>query len=330
MNVLVTGGAGFIGSAFVRQLLSGAPGFQDLKTLTVMDCLTYSGNLENLASVSMDSRLRVKIESINNSGAVKEAMHGQDLVFNFAAESHVDKSINDASSFIETNIKGTFNILNAAHIEQVSKIIHISTDEVYGSINQGAADEDSNLKPNSPYAASKASSDLLVRSYFKTHSLPVLTTRCSNNYGPYQHPEKLIPLAITNMLSGKQVPIYGNGLNERQWIHVDDHCRAIATISLHGKIGETYNIGGKNGIRNIELIRKLIHIMGLTESSIYYIEDRKGHDFRYAIDDSKLAKLGFYESKEFEDSIRETIKWYESNEQWWKSLVTVLDRNERA
>ena len=323
MNILVTGGAGFIGSAFVRQIFQGIPGFEDFKSLTVIDSLTYSGNLDNLAPVSLDSRLKVVIASINDASAVQEVMNNQDYVFNFAAESHVDRSIDDASNFIETNIKGTFQVLDQALKQSVKKMIHISTDEVYGSISKGKFVESSNLEPNSPYAASKASSDLLARSFYKTHNLPVITTRCSNNYGPYQHPEKLIPLAITNLLRGRGVPIYGSGLNEREWIHVDDHCRAIAHVALLGKNGETYNIGGSNGIKNIDLIHQIITVLGLDNSMIEFVADRKGHDFRYAIDDSKLNQLGFRESIQFENGIIGTIKWYESNKNWWGNLVAV-------
>ena len=323
MNILVTGGAGFIGSTFVRQIFQGTPGFEDFKSLTVIDSLTYSGNLDNLAPVSLDSRLKVVIASINDASAIQDVMNNQDYVFNFAAESHVDRSIDDASNFIETNIKGTFQVLDQALKQSVKKVIHISTDEVYGSIPKGKFGESSNLEPNSPYAASKASSDLLARSFFKTFNLPVITTRCSNNYGPYQHPEKLIPLAITNLLRGRGVPIYGSGQNEREWIHVDDHCRAIAHVALNGKIGETYNIGGSNGKKNIDLIHQIINILGLDRSMIKFVEDRKGHDFRYAIDDSKLNQLGFRESIKFENGIVETIKWYESNRHWWSELVAM-------
>ena len=322
MNILVTGGAGFIGSAFVRQIFEGSPGFEDFKSLTVIDSLTYSGNLDNLAPVSLDSRLKVVIANINDVSAIQEVMNNQDYVFNFAAESHVDRSIHDASNFIETNIKGTFQVLDQALKQSVNRVIHISTDEVYGSIPEGKFVESSNLEPNSPYAASKASSDLLARSFFKTHNLPVITTRCSNNYGPFQHPEKLIPLAITNLLRGRRVPVYGSGLNEREWIHVDDHCRAIAHLALFGKIGQTYNIGGSNGLKNIDLIHQIITVLGLDQSMVEFVQDRKGHDFRYAIDDSKLNQLGFRESIEFKNGIVETIKWYESNKQWWGKLVS--------
>ena len=232
MKVLVTGGAGFIGSEFVRLLLRGMPGFEGIKKVTVLDSLTYSGNLDNLSSVSQDPRLEVITKSINDPEVVKDSMQGQNLVFNFAAESHVDRSIADASSFIETNVLGAYNVFNQGLVSGVDRIIHISTDEVYGSLNQGAATEQSKLEPNSPYAASKAASDLIARSFFQTHKLPIIVTRCSNNYGPFQNPEKLIPLAITNLIEGKKVPIYGSGKNVREWIHVEDHCRAIAHIAL--------------------------------------------------------------------------------------------------
>jgi len=320
VKVLVTGGAGFIGSEFVRLLLRGISGFDGIKKVTVLDSLTYSGNLDNLSSVSQDPRLEVITKSINDPEVVKESMQGQNLVFNFAAESHVDRSIADASSFIDTNVVGAYNIFNQGLVSGVDRIIHISTDEVYGSLNQGAASEQSNLEPNSPYAASKAASDLIARSFFQTHKLPIIVTRCSNNYGPFQNPEKLIPLAITNLMQGKKVPIYGTGKNVREWIHVEDHCRAIAHIALCGKSGEIYNIGGRNSFQNLSLISTLLKVMGLDSSYIEYVEDRKGHDLRYAIDDSKLLDLGFKETMDFNHGIAQTIRWYESNQEWWKDL----------
>jgi len=320
MKVLVTGGAGFIGSEFVRLLLRGMPGFESIKKVTVLDSLTYSGNLDNLSSVSQDPRLEVITKSINDPEVVKDSMQGQNLVFNFAAESHVDRSIADASSFIDTNVVGAYNIFNQGLIAGVHKVIHISTDEVYGSLNQGTATEQSNLEPNSPYAASKAASDLLARSFFQTHRLPIIVTRCSNNYGPYQNPEKLIPLAITNLIEGKKVPVYGSGKNVREWIHVEDHCRAIAHIALNGKVGEIYNIGGRNSFQNLSLISNLLAIMGFDSTYIEFVEDRKGHDLRYAIDDSKLLGIGFKEIVEFDDGMAQTIQWYETNQEWWKDL----------
>jgi dTDP-glucose 4,6-dehydratase len=320
VNVLVTGGAGFIGSQFVRLLLNGESGFENVKKVTVVDSLTYSGNLNNLSSVSQDSRLKVEVNTINNPEFLKEFFVGQDYVFNFAAESHVDRSITDAGSFMDTNIIGSYNVFNSSLITAVSRVIHISTDEVYGSLVEGSASEDLILKPNSPYAASKAASDLIARSFYQTHKLPIIVTRCSNNYGPYQNPEKLIPLAITNLLLGKKVPIYGTGKNVREWIHVKDHCRAIAYIALHGKVGEIYNIGGRNSAQNITLINKLLEIIGLDFSCVEYVEDRKGHDLRYALNDSKLLSLGFKELIDFEEGLKQTVQWYEANQDWWRDL----------
>jgi dTDP-glucose 4,6-dehydratase len=320
VNILVTGGAGFIGSAFVRLLLSGIPGYEALKNITVLDSLTYSGNLENLAEVRADSRLRILTQSINDIDGVKNAVEGQDFIFNFAAESHVDRSIANASKFMQTNILGSYNIFNEALRANVGRVVHISTDEVYGSLVKGSASENSNLEPNSPYAASKASSDLIARSFFQTHKLPIIVTRCSNNYGPFQNPEKLVPLAITNLIMGKNVPIYGSGKNIREWIHVDDHCRAIAFLAISGTPGEIYNIGGLNAIENLNLIELLLGFMELDTSRIEHVEDRKGHDFRYALDDSKLLKLGFRETIDFHSGILQTIKWYETNQEWWRGL----------
>ena len=317
MNVLVTGGAGFIGSAFVRLILNNLKGFDTLEKLVVLDSLTYSGNLENLEEVKNDSRLEVVIGSINSQTLLQKLMSKIDLVVNFAAESHVDRSIQNADLFVQTNIVGTFNVLNSALNANVKRVIHVSTDEVYGSIRNGLFSEKSNLLPNSPYAASKASSDLIARSFFKTHNLPVIITRCSNNYGRYQHPEKLIPLSITNLLKGKKIPIYGTGLNEREWIHVDDHCRAIASLSLIGKFGEIYNIGGKNRITNIALVSKIIELMGFSGSVLEFVEDRKGHDFRYAMDVSKIHDLGFQEVVDLESGLKDVISWYRKNIDWW-------------
>ena len=317
MNVLVTGGAGFIGSAFVRLILNNLKGFDTLEKLVVLDSLTYSGNLENLEEVKNDSRLEVVIGSINSQTLLQKLMSKIDLVVNFAAESHVDRSIQNADLFVQTNIVGTFNVLNSALNANVKRVIHVSTDEVYGSIRNGLFSEKSNLLPNSPYAASKASSDLIARSFFQTHNLPVIITRCSNNYGRYQHPEKLIPLSITNLLKGKKIPIYGTGLNEREWIHVDDHCRAIASLSLIGKFGEIYNIGGKNRITNIALVSKIIELMGFSGSVLEFVEDRKGHDFRYAMDVSKIHDLGFQEVVDLESGLKDVISWYRKNIDWW-------------
>lgn len=317
MKILVTGGAGFIGSAFVRLILNDYPGFESIQKLIILDSLTYSGNLINLNEVIDDPRLEIVIGSINDVHVVQKLMSNIDIVFNFAAESHVDRSIRSADIFFQTNILGVANILSSALDANVGKIIQVSTDEVYGSTESTTFNEESNLLPNSPYAASKASADLITRSFFMTHRLPVITTRCSNNYGPYQHPEKLIPLTITNLIQGKKVPIYGSGLNQREWIHVDDHCRAIAHLAFFGKNGEIYNIGGKNRMTNIQLVSKIINLMGLDETFIDFVEDRKGHDFRYAIDCSKIRALDFREEVNLELGLKDVISWYEANEKWW-------------
>lgn len=322
MNILVTGGAGFIGSAFVRLLLKGIPQFNDLKRITVLDSLTYSGSLENLAEVNDDKRLEIIVGSINDISVLGDAMTSKDIVFNFAAESHVDRSINSAELFIDSNILGAYNVFNEALKSNVSRIVQISTDEVYGSVKTGLFTEESNLQPNSPYAASKASADLLARSFFNTHNLPIIITRCSNNYGPFQHPEKLIPMSVTNLMRGKKIPIYGNGLNKREWIHVDEHCRAIALVSRSGKLGDTYNIGGNNCIENLDLVLKILKIMNFDNSMIEFVKDRKGHDFRYAMDVSKISQLGFKPRVDLDSELGKLIKWYEQNQSWWESLVS--------
>jgi len=322
MNILVTGGAGFIGSAFVRLLLKGIPQFDDLKKITVLDSLTYSGNLDNLAEVSDDKRLEIVVGSINDIAVLSDAAASKNIIFNFAAESHVDRSIDSAELFLNSNIIGAYNVFNQGLKANESRIIQISTDEVYGSVETGLFTEESNLQPNSPYAASKASADLLARSYFKTHNLPIIITRCSNNYGPFQHPEKLIPMSVTNLMRGKKIPIYGNGLNKREWIHVDDHCRAIAQVSRSGKLGDTYNIGGDICIENLDLVRKILKIMNFDDSMIEFVKDRKGHDFRYAMDGLKISKLGFKPEVDFDSELRKLIKWYEHNQSWWKPLVS--------
>jgi len=319
--VLVTGGAGFIGSAFVRLILTDPNIFPTIESVTVLDSLTYSGNLENLRGVKSDKRLKIAVGSITNRTLVSQCMEGVDFVFHFAAESHVDRSIADGSLFIETNILGSYIIFDEALNANVTRVIHISTDEVYGSVLTGESFEESSLEPNSPYAASKASSDLLARSFHKTHGLPILVTRCSNNYGPYQHIEKLIPLTITNILRGRSVPIFGDGMNQREWIHVNDHARAIVLVSKSGIPGEIYNIGGKNRISNLALVNKIREYIHVGDSMIEFVQDRKGHDFRYALNGGKLAEIGFKESVDFSTGLSEVVEWYTNNQTWWKSLL---------
>ena len=322
MRIFVTGGAGFIGSAFVRLILSNKEEFDYVKQITVLDSLSYSGNLNNINDFRADPRLGIEIGSINDPGILRNLIPGHDLVVNFAAESHVDRSINDAGIFMDTNIIGAYNVFHQSLNANVSRVIHVSTDEVYGSTKESEFTEESLLQPNSPYAASKASSDLVARSFFVTHHLPVIVTRCSNNYGPFQFPEKLIPLAVTNILRNKKIPIYGNGLNQREWIHADDHCRAILKLAVAGKAGEIYNIGGRNQLSNIDLVDRILSIMGKDSSFREFVDDRKGHDFRYAIDSSKIQSLGFEESIGFESGLENVVRWYVDNPKWWTPLLS--------
>jgi dTDP-glucose 4,6-dehydratase len=321
MKIFITGGAGFIGSAFVRLILSNNEEFDHIEGVTVVDSLTYSGNLNNLKNFLNDSRLRIEVGSINDSDLLRDLIPGHDLVVNFAAESHVDRSITDPSVFMETNIIGAHNVFYQSLAALVPRVVHVSTDEVYGSTKEFGFTEESLLQPNSPYAASKASSDLIARSFFVTHRLPIIVTRSSNNYGPFQFPEKLIPLAITNILRNKKIPVYGNGLNQREWIHVDDHCRAILKVAASGEVGEIYNIGGRNQLSNIDLVERILSIMGKDSSYREFVEDRKGHDFRYAIDSSKIQSLGFRESIDFEAGIEKVVRWYVDNPKWWTPLL---------
>ena len=320
MRILVTGGAGFIGSNFVRQIIDGT--YSGFSAVTVLDKLTYAGTLTNLSELPADSFEFVKGD-ICDSELVGRLVNEHDLVVNFAAESHVDRSINGARDFVVTNVLGTQTLLDAVKSSNVQTYLQVSTDEVYGSIAQGSWPETDPLLPNSPYAASKASADLLCRSYFKTHGMDIRITRCSNNYGRNQFPEKLIPLFVTNLIDNKKVPIYGSGLNIRDWLHVDDHCLGIYLALTKGKAGEIYNIGGGTELTNIDLTKKILGLMGRDESSISYVEDRKGHDIRYSVDISKISKeLGYAPQKNWENGLRETIDWYLSNEAWWRPLKT--------
>ncbi|MEV6910761.1 dTDP-glucose 4,6-dehydratase [Amycolatopsis sp. NPDC051071] len=321
MRVLVTGGAGFIGSQYVRQVLSGAyPSLADAEVI-VLDKLTYAGNEANLAPVSKNPRYRFEKGDICDAGLVSELMRGIDLVVHFAAESHVDRSIAGSVDFVLTNVLGTQTLLQGALEAEVGKFVHVSTDEVYGSIDEGSWSEDHALEPNSPYSASKASSDLLARSFFRTHGLPVCVTRCSNNYGPYQFPEKVIPLFVTNLLDGKKVPLYGDGLNVRDWLHVDDHCRGIQLVADGGRPGEIYNIGGGTELTNRGLTERLLTAVGADWESVEPVEDRKGHDRRYSVDITKISReLGYAPRMSFEDGLAETVAWYAENRSWWEPL----------
>jgi dTDP-glucose 4,6-dehydratase len=321
VQVLVTGGAGFIGSHYVRSLLGGAyPAYADADVV-VLDLLTYAGTLTNLAPFADDPRLRFVRGDIRDPGVVTEVMAGTDVVVHFAAESHVDRSIAGAADFVSTNVVGTQVLLQAALERGVSRFVHVSTDEVYGSIDEGAWPETHPLEPNSPYSASKAGSDLLARSYHRTHGLPVCITRCSNNYGPHQFPEKVVPLFVTNLLDGKKVPLYGDGLNVRDWLHVDDHCRGIQLVAEKGRDGEVYNIGGGTELTNKELTLRLLAAVGADESMIEPVADRKGHDRRYSVDWSKIAdELGYAPRMSFEQGLADTVRWYTEHRSWWEPL----------
>jgi dTDP-glucose 4,6-dehydratase len=318
MNILVTGGCGFIGSNFIRYLL----GKQRSATIFNLDKLTYAGNPANLRDIESDARYRFIHGDICDPVLVKDLIRREKIstIIHFAAESHVDRSISDASDFIRTNVLGTFTLLDAALSEHIDRFIHISTDEVYGSTSKGSFRETDPLNPSSPYSSSKASSDLIARSYFVTHGLPVIITRCTNNYGPYQYPEKLIPVFITNLLEGKKIPVYGTGKNVRDWIHVLDHCRAIAYIQENGIPGEIYNIGSDNERSNIEITHSILNALGKDESCIEYVKDRPGHDFRYSLDSSKLKSLGWKPVYSFEQGLQDTVDWYTTNEWWWHPL----------
>jgi len=319
MKLLVTGGAGFIGSNFVRMALTDKfPDF-NVEQLTVLDLLTYAGDEENLKPISSDKRYKFVKGDIRDLELAKKLMQDADQVVHFAAESHVDRSIEGGSEFVSTNVMGTQVLLDAARTTNIKRFVHVSTDEVYGSISEGSWPEDHPLLPNSPYSASKAGSDLLVRAYNRTHKLDTVITRCSNNYGQYQFPEKVMPLFITNIMEGKKVPLYGNGLNVRDWLHVDDHCRGIALALTKGRAGEVYNIGGGTELTNVELTHKILKAMGVGEEFIQPVEDRKGHDLRYSVDISKINKeLGYSPQVNFEDGLLQTINWYKNNEAWWK------------
>jgi dTDP-glucose 4,6-dehydratase len=320
MKLLVTGGAGFIGSNFVRMIGNGRlDGFSEVK---VLDKLTYAGIKENLAEVSNMPGYEFIHGDINDSIKVQDLLSEVDAVVNFAAESHVDRSILGANDFIQTNIVGVQALLDGIKsINKEIRFLQVSTDEVYGSIKKGSWAEDWPILPNSPYSASKASGELLARAFYKTHGVDVVITRSSNNYGTHHFPEKLIPLFITNLLEGKKVPLYGTGENVRDWLHVDDHCRGIYKVLMNGKTGEVYNIGGGRELTNNEITNIILKSMGASASNIDYVEDRLGHDFRYSVNWKKIKdELGYEPQVKFEDGLKETIQWYKENESWWKPL----------
>ncbi|WP_214041228.1 dTDP-glucose 4,6-dehydratase [Methanoculleus sp.] len=318
MRILVTGGLGFIGSNFIRQMLVEHPD----DSIVNLDKVTYAGNPDNLKDIAGDPRYTFVRGDICDPEVVGSVFreHPIDAVVHFAAESHVDRSIHDSSVFVRTNVLGTHVLLEEALSHGIKRFIHVSTDEVYGSIRSGSFRETDNLNPSSPYSASKAASDLLARSYHITHDLPVIVTRCTNNFGPYQYPEKLIPLFATNLLEGKKVPVYGTGKNVRDWIHVADHCRAVDFVLRHGEPGEVYNIGGDNEKSNLEITEEILKALGKDESMIEYVPDRPGHDWRYSLDSSKLRAMGWKPEFDFETALRATVQWYTENEWWWRPL----------
>ena len=318
MKLLVTGGAGFIGSCFVRHILNT---YSDYKVVN-LDALTYCGNLENLNDVKDNPNYTFVHGNICDHDLVRDIIKNVDCVVNFAAESHVDNSIKHPEIFVETNVQGTLNLLQSCKELGIERYLQVGTDEVYGSLGKtGYFYETTPIQPNSPYSASKASADLLVRAYYETYKLPVLNTRCSNNYGPYQYPDKLIPLFISQLLKGEKVPVYGDGLNVRDWLYVYDHCKAIDVVLHKGRVGEVYNIGGHNEKTNMEITHLILDAMGKDESSIKYVEDRLGHDRRYAIANDKIqSELGWEPSVTFEEGIKLTIDWYLNNQDWIKSI----------
>ena len=315
VRLFVTGGAGFIGSNFVRFVLGNSE-----DEVTVFDVLTYAGNLANLRDVEDGARFRFVKGDITDREAVEEAMAGHDAVVHFAAESHVDRSIMSPDEFVHTNCDGTNVIMDVAGRLEVPRVVHISTDEVYGSVEQGSSRETDPLEPRSPYSASKAGSDLIALSYHHTYGLPVTVTRCTNNFGPYQFPEKAIPLFTTNLLEGRPVPLYGDGMNERDWIFVDDHCAAVHLVLEHGAPGEIYNIGAGNETPNRVLVDKLLARFGVGEEMVDYVEDRLGHDRRYSVDITKVSALGWRRERTIDEALDATVAWYRDNRWWWEPL----------
>lgn len=316
MRLLVTGGAGFIGSNYVRHVLREHPADE----VVVLDKLTYAGRLENLADVSENPRFTFVHGAIEDREAVDAALADCDAVVNFAAESHVDRSIEDPEAFITTDVIGTHVLLEAARAAGVGRYLQVSTDEVYGSIEEGSFTETSPIDPSSPYSASKAGGDMLVQAYFRTYGMPALICRASNNYGPYQYPEKLIPLCILNALAGDKLPVYGDGMQVRNWLHVEDHCSGIDTVLREGAEGEVYNIGGPDECPNIEVVRRILELTGRDESLIEHVTDRPGHDRRYSLSSDKTRSLGWEAKVRFDEGLAQTVEWYREHEEWWAPI----------
>ena len=316
-RILVTGGAGFIGSNFIRHMLGKYPDYE----IVNLDKLTYAGNLENLRDIENDSRYSFVKGDICDIDLIDELAGKVDAIINFAAESHVDRSIDDPQSFVVTDVLGTQNILEAVKKHKVERFLHISTDEVYGSIPEGKSSVETDpIEPNSPYSASKAGGDMICRAYYHTYGTPVMITRSSNNYGPYQYPEKLIPRLTTNAIDGEKLPVYGDGLNIRDWIYVMDNCEGLDTVFHKGNVGEVYNIGGGNEVANIDIVRQIVKDTGASDELITFVEDRLGHDRRYSLDSSKARALGWTPKYDFSEALTETINWYKENESWWRPL----------
>ena len=316
MRLLVTGGAGFIGSNFVRYMLSKYPDYQ----VVVLDKLTYAGNLANLADVAGNSNYRFVHGDICDQPLVDSLVSEVDAVLNFAAETHVDRSILDAGGFIQTDVYGTFVLLEAAKKHKIGRFLQVSTDEVYGDVPAGSSVESDPFRPRSPYSASKAGGEMMVQAYHVTYGVPTLITRGSNNYGPFQYPEKLIPVLITNALDGQELPVYGDGKQIRDWLYVLDHCSAIDLVLHEGKPGESYNVGGGNERENLDIVHQVLELLGKPKSLVRFVKDRPGHDRRYSLDCGKLRRLGWASSRDFEEELAETVRWYVANEAWWRPL----------